>query len=382
MLKNHCRDGLRRGAHALTLAGVAFGVLLLPVSGVWAQGCVVARGAGVSPLHSLPSENSDSMIGKVQASVAYRWLSSGRHFVGSEEQKQRRREGSEVINHSHFVDVSFTYEASDRYSATLTCPFASHDRSSVVRANDPQRTIIQRYHTQNAGLADLRLMGNMWMLDPKIHAAGNVLLGLGLDIPTGKKDAKDTFQTFDAATGKIVAQERTVDQSIQLGDGGYGMLFDIYAYRRLRDNLSIYINGYYGLTPEETSGVPTFRGNPFEAEMSIADSFMARAGVEYLVWPLHNLSLSLDGRVEGVPVHDLIGGSDGFRRPGYAVSVEPGVSATLGSVSMNLYVPIAVYRNRTRSVPDIQQTRATGRFQHGDAAFADYLVMFNLTKSF
>jgi hypothetical protein len=331
-------------------------------------------------LHAPPVDGADSLVGKLQASIAYRWLNSDRHFVGSEEQKERQREGSEVINESNFIDVSFTYELSERYSATLTVPFASHDRSSVVR--DSNRKILQRYHTQNSGLADLRLMGNMWMLEPKTHARGNVLLGVGFDIPTGKKDATDTFQVFDAATQQIVARERTVDQSIQLGDGGYGILFDLYAYRRLRDNLSVYFSGYYGVTPQQTSGVPTFRANPFEAEMSIADSFMARAGIEYLVWPLHNLSVSLDGRVEGVPVRDLIGGSDGFRRPGYAISVEPGVSASFGSVSMNLYAPVAVYRNRTRSVADIRQTAATGAFQHGDAAFADYLVMFNLTKSF
>lgn len=320
------------------------------------------------------------MAGKVQTSVAYRWLNSDRHFVGSQEQKERKHEGSQVINRSHFVDFSFTYTFNDRFNATLTVPFASHDRSSVVR--DSQRTILQRYHTQNSGLADLRLMGSMWLMDPKAHADGNVVLGLGLELPTGKKDAKDTFQAFDAATQQVVARERTVDQSIQLGDGGYGLLIDVYGYRRVGDRLSLFASGFYAITPEETSGVPTFRNNPFESVMSIADSFMARAGFDYLLMPEYNLSIGLNARVEGVPVEDLVGGSDGFRRPGYAVSVEPGVSARVGSYTMSLYAPYAVYRNRTRSVADRRQTAATGNFQHGDAAFADYLVMFNLGRFF
>jgi hypothetical protein len=344
----------------------------------FAQGCVAARGAGQTTNHAPPSEH-EAAGGTLQTSIAYRWLNSDRHFVGSEEQKQRKREGSQVINESSFVDLAFTYAFNDRYSATLTIPYASHDRSSVVR--DSNRKILQRYHTQNSGLADLRLMGSMWLLEPKTHPDGNVALGLGLDLPTGKKDATDTFQVFDPATQKVVAQERTVDQSIQLGDGGYGVLIDLYAYRHLLDRLSVFVNGFYAITPQETSGVPTFRRNPFESEMSIADSFMARAGFDYLLLPQHNLSISFGARVEGVPVEDLVGGSDGFRRPGYAVSVEPAITANVGSYTLNLSAPYAVYRNRTRSVADRRQSAATGTFEHGDAAFADYLLMFSFSKA-
>ena len=46
-------------------------------------------------------------------------------------------------------------------------------------------------------------------------------------------------------------------------------------------------------------------------------SYMARVGVEYAT-PLRlasSLTLSLGARIEGVPVHDLVGSSNGFRRP-------------------------------------------------------------------
>jgi hypothetical protein len=347
-----------------------------------AQGCVVARGTGVSPVHAEFDEGAAAVAGRIQTSVSYRYLNSDRHFVGSEEQKERGREGSQVINQSHFIDIAFTYAFDERFSATLTVPFADHDRSSVVRRNDPQRTILQRYHTQNSGLADLRLMGNGWLLDPKTHTQGNVLLGIGVDLPTGNDDAEDTFATYDSATGRIVGVKRTVDQSIQLGDGGWGVLFDVYAYRRILPRLSVFANGFYAVTPQQTSGVPTFRGNPFEAVMSIADSYMVRAGVEYLVWPRYSMTFSLGGRIEGVPVHDLVGGSDGFRRPGYAVSVEPGLSARFGAMSANLYAPLAVYRNRQRSVADQRLTETSGIYRHGDAAFADGLVMFSVSRAF
>jgi hypothetical protein len=38
------------------------------------------------------------------------------------------------------------------------------------------------------------------------------------------------------------------------------------------------------------------------------------------------------------------------------------------------YVPIAVVRNRTQSVPDKIKTDLTGVYAQGDAAFADYSV--------
>jgi hypothetical protein len=135
-------------------------------------------------------------------------------------------------------------------------------------------------------------------------------------------------------------------------------------------------------TPEEKNGVKTFRRNSFEAEMSIADSYMGRLGVQYLAWQKYGLTVSLAGRIEGVPAEDLIGGSDGFRRPGYAVSVEPGVSAMFGTWTIGVYAPVAVYRNRVRSVADFQQSAATGEHEHGDAAFADFSIIASLSKSF
>jgi hypothetical protein len=318
------------------------------------------------------------------ATAAYRSLVSGRHFVGTEEQHERRAEGSQVINHSNFLDVALGYSLSPRASLTLTVPVVDHDRSQVVRANDTQRTILERFHTQSSGIGDLRFTGNLWMRDPRDRQWANLQVGLGFDAPTGQKDVRDNFDLYDNATRSIVTARRTVDQSIQPGDGGWGLLVDLYGYARASEHTLFYANGFYTVTPEETNGVPTYRSNPFEAVMSISDSYMARVGFEYAP-PLRfagSLTLSLGARIEGVPVHDLVGGSDGFRRPGYAVSIEPGVSAHFGKWSANLFAPVAVRRNRQRSVPDIQWSNATGVFRAGDAAFADYTVMVSFTRQF
>jgi hypothetical protein len=82
------------------------------------------------------------------------------------------------------------------------------------------------------------------------------------------------------------------------------------------------------------------------------------------------------GRIEGVAVTDLFGPSDGFRRPGYALSLEPGFSYTRGRDTWLVNVPVAVSRNRKRSVSDFQDGR------HGDAAFADYVLLLGYSRNF
>ena len=349
----------------------------------FAQGCVASRGSGLScaatHLHSLMGDES-AFSQKFTASVGYRFLNSDRHFTGSHEDTSRQNEGSEVINTSHFTDLSLSYAFNPRYSATVTLPFVVNDRSQVVRSNNVARTILGRFHTQAAGMGDIRLNGNMWLLDPRKPRKANVLMGLGFDMPTGQKGAMDTFQVFKSPN--IVAQERTVDQSIQPGDGGWGILLDLYGYYNFIPRWTAFVNGAYAITPEQKNGVPTFRSNPFEATMSIADSYMGRTGFEFVAWPKHHLTFSLAGRIEGVPVWDLVGGSDGFRRPGYAISVEPGVMMSYKSWSFSAYAPVAMLRNREQSVPDKQQTAATGTRSAGDAAFADYVLMFNISKKF
>ena len=72
-------------------------------------------------------------------------------------------------------------------------------------------------------------------------------------------------------------------------------------------------------------------------------------------------------RWEGVPAKDVFGDSLGFRRPGYAVSLEPGFQYAHAKWMLTANIGKAIMRDRTRSIPD----RITGG--HGDAAFADYL---------
>src|SRR5258706_3684069 len=96
-----------------------------------------------------------------------------------------------------------------------------------------------------------------------------------------------------------------------------------------------------------------------------------------------SLSLSLAGRVEGIPAYDAFGGQVAYRRPGYVVAVESGVSYRKGKHGISLFVPYNFIKNRTQSAADrasqnLQNAAITDVTQkvhvQGDAAFADYSI--------
>ena len=111
--------------------------------------------------------------------------------------------------------------------------------------------------------------------------------------------------------------------------------------------------------------------------MSVPDQLMARAGV---AMTKNKFGFSVGIRDDCLPSQDVIGGSSGFRRPGYIISVEPGITYTLRNISLYSYVPVALQRNRTQSYSDKLRTEKTGIYTHGDAAFADYVI--NIGASF
>ena len=79
---------------------------------------------------------------------------------------------------------------------------------------------------------------------------------------------------------------------------------------------------------------------------------------------------------------DLIGSSAGFRRPGYSIGIEPGLSYSYKKTAFSVSVPWLVRRVRPQSYADKLATAATGKFVNGDAAFADYIVIAGFSRRF
>lgn len=156
---------------------------------------------------------------------------------------------------------------------------------------------------------------------------------------------------------------------MQAGDGRLGLIVQSQAFTSVTRRFMIFAGGTYLVTPYGTNGVRTFRTRPTEGYMSVADQYLFSAGGSYAVLPRYGLGATLAGRLEGIPPRDLVGSSTGFRRPGLIVSVEPGVVFSRGAYTFTFSVPVAMHRERQRSVPNEQDG------SHGDAAFADYAIV-------
>jgi hypothetical protein len=356
----------------------------LSVASTLGQGCVAVRHMSCAAPGLSSSDLFKQKHGKWQVTTGYRYFRSFRHFRGDIQEHERLENHTEVVNVSHAFDVGISFQPTTRLSFSVNLPVLHNDRSSLyehygnsLTANPAQK----RFHTQSAGIGDLQVSSSYWLINPMKLKKYNVALGAGIKLPTGNYNVQGDFHKLNKEKQDYVIQ-KPVDQSIQLGDGGVGFSLEAQAYMQVGTTTSFYANGFYLLNPRETNGVvrnPGTDPSPADGYFSVPDQFAGRLGVSQSLPFMKGVSVLLGGRVEGVPSQDLIGGSRGFRRPGYIVSVEPGLAYMKNGFSAVVSVPVAVYRNRTKSYADLQD--ATGQ-KDGDAAFADYLISVNVSRRF
>jgi hypothetical protein len=367
--------------------------LVFGVSNAKAQGCVAVRGfggcgvAGGSGLALAPKQ--------WQVGANYRYFESFRHFKGDEEQYDRLVKQTQVINYSNTMDISASMGLTLRTQLNVNLPVSYTDRSSYYEHGGQTTTFPgARKTSTSAGIGDARIGISKWLWNPVSHTKSNLMLGVGLKLPTGNWNVQDSFYNVmvtDPVTGSSSRKTvyRPVDQSIQLGDGGLGLSLEMQGFWEMADGLFAYGNAFYILNPRGVNGTMTNRRTTIvvngvsqvftnEYMCSVADQYAARLGF-LSQSQLHGLSFSWGARLEGVPVRDLVGESYGFRRPGYTIAAEPGVTYMKGKTTVNFNMPIALYRIRKQSVTDKEVQDATGVARNGDAAFADYLISLGLT---
>jgi hypothetical protein len=342
--------------------------VILSSNRLQAQGCVAIRSTG--GFCTAGQEKHPDTAAQWQLTVNNRYYVSNRDYIGSAYQKIRQTLGNVVINHAYTMDLGIYRILNPRWTLMLDLPISANARSQCYL----QDGIYHRYSTHSFGEGDIRFAVYRWLLDPVKMPKGNIQVGLGIKLPTGNDNAQDYFKTSDST--KTFGP---VDQSIQLGDGGTGITLEINAFYNFSSKVGVYGNFYYLSNPVDQNGISNAHGATPSATsiangsnvMSCPDQYMARAGVNM---QFDRLFVSAGVRDDCLPVHDLIGSSDGFRRPGYIISAEPGLTYVFSKVSLYTYVPIAIVRDRTQSVPDKITTELTGVYTHGDAAFANCVV--------
>jgi hypothetical protein len=327
-----------------------------------AQGCVAAH-SNQRVIDGLMSTDTGGEVSSkwehnLTIDIGYRVFNSNKYFVGSNEIARP----TAIRNHQNIFDVGIEYVLSQRWSVIADVPVFNGSRNQLYPPTGVFRV---------SGLGDISVGAQRWLFRPPTENGGNVAVSLSLKIPTGQDDA----------TGQAVSGGKTItataDPSLQPGDGGWGFTVGSQAYKTLWHTASLYSQGSYLFNPEDTNGVASFRTQPGQSVISVTDQYLYRGGISQGVPKLKGVALSLGIRGEGVPVRDLLGSSNGFRRPGKIISLDPGLIIHYKRESLYVNGPWAIYRDRPPSVPEIQYHTA-----NGDAFFSDYTVVASWAHHF
>jgi cytochrome oxidase Cu insertion factor (SCO1/SenC/PrrC family) len=314
------------------------------------------------------SSNPYAPAGETQINISTRNLRSSDHYNGTVEQVARQTADTYVVNLQHMVDVSVSRSFTERFSMNVGVPFINSSWGIPMPLTGGRASRVDQV---GRGLGDISVGGRAWLLPTDRFTSGNVAVGLGVKMPTGNSSAKATFPNISGTNPHL----KPVDQSVQPGDGGWGLTVDLSGFKRIR-YATLFGSASYLANPRDRNDTTAIGYNisaaavpPINADgtsfNSVPDQFMARLGGAVPIGST-GFACSLAWRVEGLPRYDLFGQSHGFRRPGVEMFVEPGVSYAKGSHVYSVQIPIGYYRNRFPNP-------YTGN--RGDATFPKYIVL-------
>jgi len=352
-------------------------LLMLPVTigtlRADAQGCIVARQC--APLYSA-DESAYMQPYHWKFDLSLRVLDAARHYNGTVEQVIRQTNHNNVVNRQRLLDLGGSYAASKQLSLSVSVPVLLYGRWSIPLPLTPAGP---RYSQIAKGVGDISLSAKYWLLPVSHNPKQNISIGVGVEAPTGNPHETSPFPNLQGKNPGVI---RPVDQSIQPGLGAWAFPVEFQAFKSIK-KVTFFASGTYLLTPTNINGTPSIVANLFDGVMpagkeyqrfnSVPDQYLARIGASMGIGPKKlGLTGELAWRVEGVPATDLIGNSDGFRRPGYAMFIEPGITWNHGNESWSINVPVAYLRNRIKD----------SHGNPGDATFADQFELISYSHRY
>lgn len=322
---------------------------------VQSQGCIPIRNIAGFGQYNL-TDNAFS-TSEWQLGINNRYFKSFRDFKEKVDQKTPKK--NEAVVKSFSTDFSINRFLKNGWSLNFSLPIASNSREASLEHGGTNTT---RHTTRSFGVGDIRFTAYKWLLKPTVKQKMNIQLGLGIKLPTGDYKYQDYFYRNDST--KVLS---AVNPSIQLGDGGTGIITELNLFYILNTarTISLYGNFYYMANPREQNGTAITSGRiPPRIDslanniiLSVADQFSVRAGG---IINLNNWAISSGIRYEGSPVKDIIGGSEGVRRAGYNLSVEPGILYKIKKTTLYVYVPVIVDRKISQNLPDKFKSKYLG----------------------
>lgn len=299
-----------------------------------AQGCITIRNLTTSTGQYNLLDRS-YVTSDWQINFANRYFVANRAYTGT----KYNPSAPDFTNTTYAMDFGITRLLPKGWAIAIDIPLSANSRKTAFEHGAPGST---QYTTHSFGLNDISLTAYKWILAPHENQKFNFQLGLGIKFATGAYNYEDYFYRDD--TTAVLAP---VNPSIQLGDGGTGIITVLNTFYVFNKTWSLYGNFYYLFSPRDQNGVSnTFGRTPTGPQLkvqanvnSVPDTYSARAGVSAVI---KRWIFSAGGRIEGAPVYDVLGQSHGLRRAGYNASIEPGAMYNFKTVSIYYYMPIIV----------------------------------------
>ncbi len=341
-------------ARAIATGVLVMAIGLMEALSASAQGCVCQK-QGSPVFGGLETYLQD---GQWQLTMGYRGYRSTEHFRGTA--RAPELDGNGPVNRQHAVVADLTYALTDRWNIGVSAPWYSN--GFAVRRTGPASSMPYFQDTPVNGIGDLGSRAKYWLFSTD-NPTRNVSLSAGVKFPTG------------SATRTGVVSGRTVpaDVSIQMGDKSWGVTTGLSAFRDYR-RVSVYGAFQYLFVPRNVTGTPTFFGSLGNATNTVlnsaADQYSSQVGGAVTLrrgWPVPTVAY----RVEGVPIRDVFGTSDGFRRPGMIGFIEPGVNLRLRDNLMSFSIAV-------RSHVDIKDSPTSTRRE--DATVPRYMVFVAFSR--
>jgi hypothetical protein len=320
---------------------------LFPENGA-GQGCAPARIAGV-----FPGTEGDIYLrrGTWQVGLAVRSLRSSRLIQGHTDMGP----SSVVTNTVGFP--SLTYGLSDRVAIAVTVPVGRGTHETLY----PDQ---QRHRNAATGIGDISVTASAWLLSASpLRTGGNLGFGAGLKLPTGRNAVEGRWWNADGT-----AISFPVHQSIEPGDGSWGLIARVHGFQPLAAGVYAYGGAVYTASLLGVTDVPR---TPDSTQFWAApDTWEASAGVAWAVRPEQGFSARLGFVFSGTTRRDLIGDTDSreHRLPATAGYLEPGLTLTRGPHTWTLGLATRIYKNFMPSVWD----EAAGK--KGGGGLAKFLV--------
>lgn len=305
-----------------------------------------------------------------QAQFSFQYADTNDFFVGDQRVENPQPNGPTALfgtpprRRVAIYDLDLFYGVTNRLGLDLTFPFVS-GYSAVVQGTTASH---QTYEYRAGGLGDIAFQAEYWLTDPTKPSRFSGSVDVGFMAPTGADDI----------TGPSPNGEAPLDENTQLGNGGWAMLFRAQGSARLGGPFFAYASGYYGMSLKEHTDVPMGgKLNGVVVLRGVPDTYSGRLGAAYLLPFVDGLVFSAGGRINGVPVKDIVGGGDLYwRRPGFEVYFEPGLAWTLGRNTASVSVPIRMYQKKLDSLLD------TAQGVHRGSDFAAFLVVASVARRF